>query len=60
MVNHIFLSFFVKIYRATVLYYLPPVDRLYELEDGFDVSEEVKERYKDVPYVQELKKQGKI
>ncbi|MDO9594427.1 MAG: 4Fe-4S dicluster domain-containing protein [Lutibacter sp.] len=42
------------------VYYLPAVDKLYELEDGFDVNEEVKERYKNVPYVQELKKQGKI
>ncbi|HCE54310.1 MAG TPA: hydrogenase [Lutibacter sp.] len=42
------------------VYYLPAVDKLYELEDGFEVNEEVKERYKNVPYVKELKKQGKI
>jgi molybdopterin-containing oxidoreductase family iron-sulfur binding subunit len=42
------------------VYYLPPVDRQFPLERGFDIDEKVIERYKDVPYVQELKKQGKI
>ena len=42
------------------VYYLPPVNRQFPLERGFDVDAEIIERYKDVPYVQELKKQGKI
>ena len=42
------------------VYYLPAVNRQFPLERGFDIDEETKERYKDVPYVQELKKQGKI
>ncbi|MDT8416398.1 MAG: 4Fe-4S dicluster domain-containing protein [Lutibacter sp.] len=42
------------------VYYLPAVNRQFPLERGFNVDEEIIERYKDVPYVQELKKQGKI
>ncbi|GGK22499.1 hypothetical protein GCM10007962_15850 [Yeosuana aromativorans] len=42
------------------VYYLPPVNRQFPLERGFDVDEDIIDRYKDVPYVQELKKQGKI
>jgi Fe-S-cluster-containing dehydrogenase component len=42
------------------VYYLPPADRQFPLERGFDIDEKIIERYKDVPYVQELKKQGKI
>lgn len=42
------------------VYYLPPVEKQFQLEDGFDKEDEIKERYKNVPYVQELKKQGKI
>jgi len=42
------------------VYYLPAVNRQFPLERGFDVEEEIIERYKDVPYVEELKQQGKI
>jgi molybdopterin-containing oxidoreductase family iron-sulfur binding subunit len=42
------------------VYYLPAVNRQFPLERGFDVEEEVIERYKEVPYVQEMKKKGKI
>lgn len=42
------------------VYYLPAVNKQFPTERGFDVEEEVIERYKDVPYVQDLKKQGKI
>lgn len=42
------------------VYYLPPVDRQFPLERGFNVDEEIIDRYDDVPYVQELKKKGKI
>jgi len=42
------------------VYYLPPVDRQFPLERGFNIDEKIIERYKDVPYVQKLKKQGKI
>ena len=42
------------------VYYLPAVNRQFPLERGFNVDEEIVERYKDVPYVKELKKQGKI
>jgi molybdopterin-containing oxidoreductase family iron-sulfur binding subunit len=42
------------------VYYLPAVNRQFPLERGFNVDEEVIERYKDVPYVQDLKKKGKI
>lgn len=42
------------------VYYLPPVNRQFPLERGFEVEEEIKERYKDVPYVKDLKEQGKI
>jgi molybdopterin-containing oxidoreductase family iron-sulfur binding subunit len=42
------------------VYYLPAVDRQTPLERTFEVDEEIIDRYKDVPYVQGLKKQGKI
>ena len=42
------------------VYYLPAVNRQFPLERGFDVEEDIIERYKDVPFVQDLKKQGKI
>ncbi|MGA9271676.1 MAG: 4Fe-4S dicluster domain-containing protein [Lutimonas sp.] len=42
------------------VYYLPAVNRQFPLDRGFDVEEEVIERYKEVPYVQEMKKKGKI
>ncbi len=42
------------------VYYLPAVNRQFPLERGFKVDEEIIERYKDVPYVQDLKAQGKI
>lgn len=42
------------------VYYLPAVNRQFPLERGFKVEEDIIERYKDVPYVQDLKKQGKI
>jgi molybdopterin-containing oxidoreductase family iron-sulfur binding subunit len=42
------------------VYYLPPVNKQFPLERGFNHDEEIIERYKDVPYVQDLKKQGKI
>lgn len=42
------------------VYYLPAVNRQVPLEDGFNVDEEIIDRYKNVPYVQDLKKQGKI
>ena len=42
------------------VYYLPAVNRQFPLERGFNVEEDIIERYKDVPYVQDLKKQGKI
>lgn len=42
--------------RPTV-YYLPPVDRQYPVEGGFnDLEEEVKNRYKETPYVKTPKK----
>jgi molybdopterin-containing oxidoreductase family iron-sulfur binding subunit len=42
------------------VYYLPAVNKEVPLERTFDVDEEIIDRYKDVPYVQDLKKQGKI
>lgn len=42
------------------VYYLPAVNRQFPLERGFKIEEEVLDRYKDVPYVKELKKQNKI
>lgn len=43
------------------VYYLPAVDKLYPIEEGLvDFDDEIKGRYKDVPLVKELKKQGKI
>jgi molybdopterin-containing oxidoreductase family iron-sulfur binding subunit len=42
------------------VYYLPPVNRQFPLERGLNVDEEILERYKDVPYIKEMKSQGKI
>jgi Fe-S-cluster-containing dehydrogenase component len=43
------------------VYYLPAVNRLYTVEEGLeDQDEEIIERFKNVPYVKELKKQGKF
>ncbi|MDZ7614215.1 MAG: hypothetical protein U5K51_11340 [Flavobacteriaceae bacterium] len=42
------------------VYYLPPVNRQFPLERGFEVEEDIIERYKDVPYVQKLKEDGTI
>ena len=42
------------------VYYLPPVEKEYPLERGFETDPEINERYKDVPYVVKLKKEGKI
>lgn len=42
------------------VYYLPPVEKQFPLEGGLDKEDEIIERYKNVPYIQELKKQGKI
>jgi len=42
------------------VYYLPAVNRQFPLERGFEIEEDIIERYKDVPYVQDLKKKGKI
>ncbi|MBT8208923.1 MAG: hypothetical protein KJP14_00180, partial [Eudoraea sp.] len=41
------------------VYYLPPVNRQFPLERGFDVDEEILDRYKDVPEVQEYKAKTK-
>jgi len=42
------------------VYYLPAVNRQFPLERGFNVDEDIIERYKNVEYVKDLKKQGKI
>lgn len=43
------------------VYYLPAVNRDYPVENGLeDKDEKIIERYKDVPFVKELKKQGKL
>lgn len=42
------------------VYYLPPVDKEYPLERGFESYPDAMERYKDVPYVIQLKKDGKL
>lgn len=42
------------------VYYLPPVNKEYPTERGFETDEEINERYKDVPYVIKLKKEGKL
>ena len=43
------------------VYYLPAVNRQFPLERGFKkVDKDIIERYKDVPFVQDLKKDGKI
>ena len=41
------------------VYYLPAVNRQFPLERGFDVDEDILERYKDVPEVQDFKNQNK-
>jgi Fe-S-cluster-containing dehydrogenase component len=42
------------------VYYLPAVNRQVQLEDGFNVDEDIINRYLNVPYVKNLKEQGKI
>ena len=42
------------------VYYLPAVNRQFPLERGFDVDEDIIKRYDKVPYVKDLKAQGKI
>ena len=42
------------------VYYLPPVNKQFPLERGFDHEEEIIERYKDVPYVKKMKEEGKL
>lgn len=42
------------------VYYLPAVNKLYPIEDGLNFDQEIIDRYKDVPYIQDLKKQNKI
>lgn len=42
------------------VYYLPPVEKEYPLERGFETDAEINKRYDNVPYVIELKKQGKL
>lgn len=39
------------------VYYLPPVNRQFPVERGFDNPKEINDRYKDVPYVKKMKKQ---
>ena len=41
------------------VYYLPPVNRQFPLESGFNVDEEILDRYEDVPEVQEYKAKTK-
>jgi molybdopterin-containing oxidoreductase family iron-sulfur binding subunit len=39
------------------VYYLPPVNRQFPVERGFDLEDkEIIERYKDVPYVKKMRK----
>jgi molybdopterin-containing oxidoreductase family iron-sulfur binding subunit len=42
------------------VYYLPPANKQFPVERGFDTDDEIKSRYDRVPYVQDLKKQKKI
>jgi len=42
------------------VYYLPAVNKQFPIERGLDVEKDIIERYKDVPYIKELKKQHKI
>lgn len=41
------------------VYYLPPVNRQFPLERGFNIDEEILDRYDDVPEVQEFKAKSK-
>ncbi len=41
---------------APNVYYLPAANRQFPLERGFDVNDEVKARYDNVPYIQKMKK----
>lgn len=41
------------------VYYLPAVNRDYPLEEGLDVEDKILDRYKDVPFVKEFKKNKK-
>ncbi|MCM2302503.1 MAG: 4Fe-4S dicluster domain-containing protein [Flavobacteriaceae bacterium] len=42
------------------VYYLPAVNRDFPLERGLDKDEEIIERYKNVPFIEEFKKSTKI
>jgi molybdopterin-containing oxidoreductase family iron-sulfur binding subunit len=42
------------------VYYLPPVNRQFPLERGLKVDKEILERYREVPYIKDLKSKGKI
>lgn len=42
------------------VYYLPPVNRQFPVDRGFDIDEEIKARFKDVPYVKDMKKMENI
>jgi molybdopterin-containing oxidoreductase family iron-sulfur binding subunit len=42
------------------VYYLPSVNRQFPVERGLDVEEEVLERYKDVPFVEDFLKKDKV
>ena len=42
------------------VYYLPPVERMFPIERGLEgINEENMKRYKDVPYIKNLKENGK-
>jgi len=41
------------------VYYLPPVNRQFPVDRGFDHSDEINSRYENVPYVQKMKNQKK-
>ena len=41
------------------VYYLPPVNRQFPLERGFNIDEEILDRYNDVPEVQDFKAKSK-
>jgi len=41
------------------VYYLPPVNRQFPLDRGFDgLDEEIKKRYDNTPYVKKMNKNG--
>jgi len=39
------------------VYYLPPVNRQFPVERGFDNPDEINQRYKDVPYMKKMNKE---